>query len=170
MSEKNEFDSHEILNGSAFDPNLIGPTLPPIPPFTLPTGPTGTTGEAVPTGPALNINFRAEKDTTQTYTAPSTVQVSYGDVVFNNGGGLNDGKSTITFHTISSNMRCDIVSSFVRQAYQAVDEGCEMMTKEQRDEYEQKKIIAMIRDLRAKGVHNSADKVEETYKYITLAK
>ncbi|WP_215573352.1 hypothetical protein [Bacillus mycoides] len=86
------------------------------------------------------------------------------------GGGLNDGKSTITFHTISSNMRCDIVSSFVRQAYQAVDEGCEMMTKEQRDEYEQKKIIAMIRDLRAKGVHNSADKGEETYKYITLAK
>ncbi|EOO04813.1 hypothetical protein P4U03_20490 [Bacillus mycoides] len=24
MSEKNEFESHEILNGAAFDPNLIG--------------------------------------------------------------------------------------------------------------------------------------------------
>ncbi|MEK4412606.1 exosporium leader peptide-containing protein [Bacillus sp. FSL L8-0642] len=42
MNEKSEF-----LSGSAFDPNLIGPTLPPIPPFTLPTGATGPTG---PTG------------------------------------------------------------------------------------------------------------------------
>ncbi|MGN4256917.1 exosporium leader peptide-containing protein [Bacillus cereus group sp. MYBKT14-1] len=42
MNEKNEF-----LSGSAFDPNLLGPTLPPIPPFTLPTGATGPTG---PTG------------------------------------------------------------------------------------------------------------------------
>ncbi|HDX9614822.1 TPA: exosporium leader peptide-containing protein [Bacillus toyonensis] len=41
MSEKNEFDSHEVLNGSAFDPNLIGPTLPPILPVILPTGSTG---------------------------------------------------------------------------------------------------------------------------------
>lgn len=44
------------------------------------------------------------------------------------------------------------------------------MNKEQRDEDEKKKIIAMIRDLRARRVHNSADKVEEIYKYITLAK
>ncbi|EOO04814.1 exosporium leader peptide [Bacillus cereus str. Schrouff] len=42
MNEKSEF-----LSGSAFDSNLIGPTLPPIPPFTLPTGATGPTG---PTG------------------------------------------------------------------------------------------------------------------------
>ncbi|MFJ7556876.1 exosporium leader peptide-containing protein [Bacillus thuringiensis] len=26
------------MSGAAFDPNLLGPTLPPIPPFTLPTG------------------------------------------------------------------------------------------------------------------------------------
>lgn len=46
MNEENEF-----LNGAAFDPNLLGPTLPPIPPFTLPTGPTGSTGPTGPTGP-----------------------------------------------------------------------------------------------------------------------
>ncbi|PEL97655.1 hypothetical protein CN604_18480 [Bacillus wiedmannii] len=46
MNEKNEF-----LSGAAFDPNLLGPTLPPIPPFTLPTGPTGPTGITGPTGP-----------------------------------------------------------------------------------------------------------------------
>ncbi len=46
-----------------------------------------------------------------------------------------------------------------------------MTNKRQRDEYERKKILWIIKDLRAKGVHNSADKVEETYKrYITLAK
>ncbi|WHY30912.1 exosporium leader peptide-containing protein [Bacillus wiedmannii] len=46
MNEKNEF-----LSGAAFNPNLLGPTLPPIPPFTLPTGPTGSTGPTGPTGP-----------------------------------------------------------------------------------------------------------------------
>ncbi len=46
-----------------------------------------------------------------------------------------------------------------------------MINKQQRDEYERKKILWIIKDLRSKGVHNSADKVEETYKrYITLAK
>ncbi|MCU4734220.1 hypothetical protein OCE56_28750 [Bacillus cereus] len=46
-----------------------------------------------------------------------------------------------------------------------------MTNKEQQDEYERRKILWIIKDLRAKGVHNSADKVEETYKrYITLAK
>ncbi|ABY46866.1 hypothetical protein [Bacillus mycoides] len=44
------------------------------------------------------------------------------------------------------------------------------MDREQRDEYEQKKLTWIIKDLRVRGVHNSADKVEETYKYITLAK
>ncbi|MFY0147845.1 hypothetical protein [Bacillus cytotoxicus] len=45
------------------------------------------------------------------------------------------------------------------------------MTKEQRDERERKKIIAMIRDLRARRIHNSADKVEEVHKeFITLDK
>ncbi|WP_269800672.1 exosporium leader peptide-containing protein [Bacillus cereus] len=44
MSEKNEFESHEILYGSVFDPNLIGSKLPSIPPFTFPTGSTGSTG------------------------------------------------------------------------------------------------------------------------------
>lgn len=38
-------DENEFLIGAAFDPNLLGPTLPPIPAFTLPTGPTGPTGE-----------------------------------------------------------------------------------------------------------------------------
>ncbi|HDR8476096.1 TPA: exosporium leader peptide-containing protein [Bacillus cereus] len=46
MNEKNEF-----LSGAAFDPNLLGPTLPPIPVFTLPTGPTGPTGITGVTGP-----------------------------------------------------------------------------------------------------------------------
>ncbi|MDA1577312.1 exosporium leader peptide-containing protein [Bacillus cereus group sp. BY17LC] len=47
MSEENGFNSYGVLKGAAFNPNLIGPTLPSIPPFTLPTGPTGVTG---PTG------------------------------------------------------------------------------------------------------------------------
>ncbi|MBJ8154246.1 hypothetical protein JDS70_29185 [Bacillus cereus] len=47
MSEKNEFESHEIVHESVFDLNLIGPTILPIPPFTFPTESTGTTG---PTG------------------------------------------------------------------------------------------------------------------------
>lgn len=46
MNEENEF-----LSGAAFDPNLLGPTLPPIPAFTLPTGPTGPTGITGVTGP-----------------------------------------------------------------------------------------------------------------------
>lgn len=46
MNEENDF-----LNGAAFDPNLLGPTLPPIPAFTLPIGPTGPTGVTGVTGP-----------------------------------------------------------------------------------------------------------------------
>lgn len=42
------------------------------------------------------------------------------------------------------------------------------MTKEQRDTDERKKIIAMIRDLKARGVHNSVAVIEK-YHYITLA-
>jgi hypothetical protein len=54
---------------------------------------------------------------------------------------------------------------------QRKQDGWKMMNKQQRDEYERKKILWIIKDLRARGVHNSADKVEETYKYIiTLAK
>lgn len=44
------------------------------------------------------------------------------------------------------------------------------MDRQQRDKEEKVNIIKMIRDLKARGIHNSADKVEETYKYITLAK
>ncbi|MHC2836282.1 exosporium leader peptide-containing protein [Bacillus sp. F9_6S_D1_P_5] len=44
-------DENEFLSGAAFDPNLLGPTLPPIPAFTLPTGPTGPTGNTGVTGP-----------------------------------------------------------------------------------------------------------------------
>ncbi|PFM28094.1 exosporium leader peptide-containing protein [Bacillus cereus] len=42
----------EFLSSAAFNPDLIGPTLPPIQPFQLPTGPTGATGPTGPTGPA----------------------------------------------------------------------------------------------------------------------
>lgn len=45
------------------------------------------------------------------------------------------------------------------------------MNKQQRDEYEQKKLAWIIKDLRARGIHNGADKVEEMHKkFITLAK
>lgn len=36
------------------------------------------------------------------------------------------------------------------------------MGKQQRDEYERKKILWIIKDLRTRRIHNSADKVEET--------
>lgn len=50
-------------------------------------------------------------------------------------------------------------------------DGQGMTNKEQRDEYEQKKLAWIIKDLRARGIHNSADKVEEMHKeFITLAK
>ncbi|NIA59477.1 hypothetical protein G5716_14240 [Bacillus pacificus] len=46
-----------------------------------------------------------------------------------------------------------------------------MTNKEQHDEYEQKKLLWIIKGLRARGIHNSADKVEEMHKeFITLAK
>ncbi len=45
------------------------------------------------------------------------------------------------------------------------------MDKQRKDKEDKVNIIKMIRDLRTRGIHNSADKVEETYKrYITLAK
>lgn len=45
------------------------------------------------------------------------------------------------------------------------------MDKQQRDEYEQKKLLWIIKDLRAKGIHNSADKVEKMHKeFISLDK
>ncbi|HDR7526700.1 MULTISPECIES: hypothetical protein [Bacillus cereus group] len=45
------------------------------------------------------------------------------------------------------------------------------MDRQQRDKDEKANIIKMLRDLRAKGIHNSADKVEEMHKeFITLAK
>ncbi|PEW02542.1 exosporium leader peptide-containing protein [Bacillus cereus] len=37
-------EKHGFLSGVVFDPNLLGPKLPPISSFTLPTGPTGPTG------------------------------------------------------------------------------------------------------------------------------
>ncbi len=50
-------------------------------------------------------------------------------------------------------------------------DGHGMTNKEQRDEYERKKLLWIIKDLRVKGIHNSADKVEEMHKeFITLAK
>ena len=45
------------------------------------------------------------------------------------------------------------------------------MDRQQRDKEEKANIIKMIRELRAKGIHNSADQVEEMHKeFITLAK
>lgn len=43
------------------------------------------------------------------------------------------------------------------------------MDRQQRDKEEKANIIKMIRDLKARGVHNSV-KVIEKYHYITLAK
>ena len=45
------------------------------------------------------------------------------------------------------------------------------MDKQQREKEEKVNIIKMIRDLRARGIHTSADKVEDMHKeFITLAK
>lgn len=54
---------------------------------------------------------------------------------------------------------------------QREQDGLKMTNKQQRDEYEQKKLLWIIKDLRARGIHNSTDKVEEMHKeFITLAK
>ncbi|HDR7998346.1 TPA: hypothetical protein QCY50_004971 [Bacillus cereus] len=46
-----------------------------------------------------------------------------------------------------------------------------MTSREQRDKEEKQNIIKMILSLRARGINNSADKVEEMHKeFITLAK
>ncbi|EMY8534262.1 exosporium leader peptide-containing protein [Bacillus paranthracis] len=82
MSNNNYSDGlnpDESLSASAFDPNLVGPTLPPIPPFTLPTGPTGPTG-------------------------PSGLGLPAGLYAFNSGGisldlGIND---PLPFNTVGS--------------------------------------------------------------------
>ncbi|MEH7855913.1 hypothetical protein V7652_26060 [Bacillus thuringiensis] len=45
------------------------------------------------------------------------------------------------------------------------------MDKQQKDKEDKVNITKMIRELRARGIHNSADKVEEMHKkFITLAK
>ena len=45
------------------------------------------------------------------------------------------------------------------------------MDKQQKDKGDKVNIIKMIRDLRTREIHNSADKVEEMHKeFITLAK
>ncbi|WP_179879697.1 hypothetical protein [Bacillus cereus] len=45
------------------------------------------------------------------------------------------------------------------------------MDKQQKDKEDKANIIKMIRDLRARGINNIADKVEEMHKeFITLAK
>ncbi|MGG1339690.1 hypothetical protein ABE244_03685 [Bacillus toyonensis] len=45
------------------------------------------------------------------------------------------------------------------------------MDKQQRDEYERKKILWIIKDLRDRDVHNSAETVAiQHYEFITLAK
>lgn len=49
-------------------------------------------------------------------------------------------------------------------------DGHGMTNKKQRDEYEQKKLLWIIKDLRARELHNSTDMVQEMHKeFITLA-
>lgn len=56
-------------------------------------------------------------------------------------------------------------------SWQREQDGSKMTNREQKDKEEKQNIIKMIRDLRARGIHNSADKVEEMHKeFITLAK
>ncbi|MEN1938941.1 hypothetical protein AAIE21_26310 [Paenibacillus sp. 102] len=43
-----------------------------------------------------------------------------------------------------------------------------MKDKKQRDKYKRKKIIAMIRDLKARGVHNSVEAIVKHHEYIVL--
>lgn len=48
-------------------------------------------------------------------------------------------------------------------------DGLKMTNKEQKDKEDKENIIKMIRDLKARGVHNSVAVIEK-YHYITLAK
>nr|WP_277998048.1 collagen-like protein [Bacillus cereus] len=68
MSDENEkyskgLDTDDFISAGAFDPGVVGPTLPPVPPFILPTGPTGSTGSTGdtgftgPTGPTGDTGF-----------------------------------------------------------------------------------------------------------------
>ena len=102
MSRKDRFNSPKIKSEISISPDLVGPTFPPIPSFTLPTGitgptgNTGATGDTGPTGPTFNINFRAEKNGAQSFTPPADIQVSYGNIIFNNGGGYSSVTNTFT--------------------------------------------------------------------------
>ncbi|PFF64880.1 hypothetical protein COA05_27665 [Bacillus thuringiensis] len=96
MSRKDRFNSSKIKSEISISPDLVGPTFPPIPSFTLPTGITGPTGSTGPTGPTFNINFRAEKNVAQSFTSPADIQVSYGSIIFNNGGGYSPVTNTFT--------------------------------------------------------------------------
>ena len=102
MSRKDRFNSPKIKSEISISPDLVGPTFPPITSFTLPTGitgptgNTGATGDTGPTGPTFNINFRAEKNGAQSFTPPADIQVSYGNIIFNNGGGYSSVTNTFT--------------------------------------------------------------------------
>ncbi|MFK4013062.1 exosporium leader peptide-containing protein [Bacillus cereus] len=102
MSRKDRFNSPKIKSEISISPDLVGPTFPPIPSFTLPTGitgptgNTGATGDTGPTGPTFNINFRAEKNGAQSFTPPADIQVSYGNIIFNNSGGYSSVTNTFT--------------------------------------------------------------------------
>ena len=102
MSRKDRFNSPKIKSEISISPDLVGPIFPPIPSFTLPTGitgptgNTGPTGDTGPTGPTFNINFRAEKNGAQSFTPPADIEVSYGNIIFNNGGGYSSVTNTFT--------------------------------------------------------------------------
>ncbi|MCS6591278.1 complement C1q domain-containing protein [Bacillus cereus] len=42
------------------------------------------------------MNFRAEKNVAQSFTPPADIQVSYGNIIFNNGGGYSSVTNTFT--------------------------------------------------------------------------
>lgn len=76
MSRKDRFNSPKIKSEISISPDLVGPT--------------GSTG------PTFNINFRAEKNVAQSFTPPADIQVSYGNIIFNNGGGYSSVTNTFT--------------------------------------------------------------------------
>ncbi|MED2040254.1 exosporium leader peptide-containing protein [Bacillus wiedmannii] len=78
-------EKHEFLIGTAFDSNLLGPTLPPIPPFTLPTGPTGATGPTgvTPVFGMLNTDSVTDIPTVANTSIDFTVTGPFSGVILN---------------------------------------------------------------------------------------
>ncbi|OTY38129.1 hypothetical protein BK742_23060 [Bacillus thuringiensis serovar pingluonsis] len=78
MENRKGLKHNEIINARAFDPNLVGPTLPPIPSFTLPAGPTGATGTLSTASASVVTN------TTQTVASLVAIQFTAPVLVLDN--------------------------------------------------------------------------------------